>query len=201
MDIHFQKWHIMDSLPVPVCIYARASRNKQFASNFGVDNYHLYGHCAAKKEDIYGFKLHLIVTTQGIPAHYVLAPAAHHDVNIAPELIESYRKNILTMGDKGYVGLKEKLTCPEDYQLIIQKRENQREQNTPTEKKFLGVFRKTIETTNSLLAGQFNIQFTRAKSAWGLQNRIIAKLIALTFAIYLNFMAKLPLLQVKNLIF
>lgn len=73
--------------------------------------------------------------------------------------------------------------------------------NTPIEKAFLGIFRKTIETTNSLLAGQFNIQFCRAKSAWGLTNRVIAKITALTLSIFLSYCFELPLLEVKNFIF
>lgn len=56
----------MDSLPVPVCVYVRASRNLRFATDFEVDNADLYGYCASKKEDIYGFKLHLLTSTQGI---------------------------------------------------------------------------------------------------------------------------------------
>ena len=201
MDYHLQKWHIMDSMPIPVCVYVRASRNLRFATEFGVNNADLYGHCASKKEDIYGFKLHLMATTTGVPVHYVLAPAAHHDVVVAPELIETYRKSIFILGDKGYVGLEKRLLKPQYYQLIVQAKDNMSVQNTAIEKRFLAVFRKTIESTNALLAGQFNVQFTRAKSAWGLSNRIIAKISALTFAIFLNFMAEMPLLQVKNFIF
>lgn len=200
MDNHLQKWFIMDSLPVPVCVYVRASRNLRFATDFGVDNSDLYGHCASKKEDVYGFKLHLMTSTQAIPTHYVLAAASHHDVNIAPELLETHRTNILTLCDKGYVGLSKKLNNPTEHHLIIQKRETQ-EPNSAIEKAFLGIFRKTIETTNAILAGQFNLQFTRAKSAWGLTNRVIAKITSLTLAIYINFIAQLPLLQVKAFVF
>jgi hypothetical protein len=53
----------------------------------------------------------------------------------------------------------------------------------------------------NLIAAANRIQFTRAKSAWGLSNRVIAKITALTFAIFLNFIAKMPLLKVKNFIF
>lgn len=200
MDTHLQNWFVMDSMPIPVCVYARASRNLRFTTDFQVDNDTLYGHCASKKEDYYGFKLHLLVTTQGIPAHYVLAPSAHHDVVLGSEVLESYRNNTLTLFDKGYIGLEKRLIKPDDYQLIIQKRVNQTP-NTPVEKAFLGAFRKTIETTNALLAGQFNIQFCRAKSAWGLTNRIIAKITALTLAVYINYCLDLPLLQVKKFIF
>jgi len=200
MDSHMQQWFIMDSMPVPVCLHARASRNLRFATDFNVDNDMLYGHCASKKQDVYGFKLHMMTSTQGVPMHYVLAPARHHDVAIAPELLESYRKNILTIGDKGYVGLGKRLANPNDFRLIIQQRDNQTP-NTRAEKAFLGIFRKTIETANAMLSEQFNIQYTRAKSAWGLTSRVTAKITALTFGIYLNYITELPLLEVKNLIF
>lgn len=200
MDAHLQNWFVMDSMPVPVCVYVRASRNLRFACEFGVDNSDLYGHCASKKQDIYGMKLHLMTSTQGIPTHYVLAPAAYHDVVIAPELLESYQTNILAMGDKGYVGLQKRLQNTADFQLIIQKRDNQTP-NTPAEKTFLATFRKSIETVNSILAEQFNIQYTRAKSAWGLSNRIIAKITALTMGIYLNFITENSLLDIKGFIF
>ena len=200
MDTHLQDWFVMDSMPVPVCVYTRASRNLRFCTDFQVDNNTLYGHCAAKKEDYYGFKLHLLVTTQGLPAHYVVAPSSHHDVVLGSEVLESYRKYTLTLFDKGYVGLEKRLTNPDDYQLIIQKKANQTP-NTSIEKAFLGTFRKTIETTNALLAGQFNLQFCRAKSAWGLTNRIIAKITALTLSIYINYCLDLPLLEVKKFIF
>ena len=109
-----------------------------------------------RKPFLFEYKLHLLTSTQGIPTHYVLTPASQHDVVIAPELLETYRKHTLTLFDKGYIGLQKRLSNSQDYQLIIQKRENQ-EPNIPTEKTFLGVFRKTIETTNALLAGQFNL--------------------------------------------
>ena len=200
MDVDMQSHHVMDSMPVPVCKYARASRNLTFAAEYGVNNDSLYGYCAAKKEDYYGFKLHLLVTTQGIPAHFVLAPASHHDVSLAPEMLQSYRNLITVLGDKGYVGLEKKLKDKTDYQLIIQKRSNQIP-NTKSEKKWLAIFRKTIETTNSQLAEQFNLQYSRAKSAWGLNSRVVYKIAAYTISIFINFMAGLPLLNIKSLIF
>lgn len=200
MDAHLQIHHVIDSMPVPVCVYARAARNLNFACQFNIDNDSLYGHCAAKNMDYYGMKLHLMVTTQGIPVHFVLAPAAHHDVVIAPELVESYRQQIAILGDKGYVGIDKRLQKPVDYQFIVQKRENQKVPNTEYEKTYLALFRQTIETTNAQLAGQFNIQFTRAKSAWGLCSRVIHKITAHTMAIFLNFLADRPLLEIKNLV-
>jgi hypothetical protein len=201
MGLDRHEFHLMDSIPVPVCVYARASRNMRFSEDFGIDNSDLYGYCASKEEKIYGFKLHVLETVQGVPVHYVLAPASEHDVVLAPELVESYRPQIVIGGDKGYVGLDKRLTHSSDFKLIIAKRRNQKEQNTVEEKFFLKKFRRIIETSYSQLAGQFNLQFTRGRSKWGLQNRIIAKLTAFTMAIYINFLAEEPGLEVKGLVF
>jgi hypothetical protein len=201
MGFDTHEYHIMDSIPIPVCVYARASRNKRFSEDFEIDNSDLYGYCASKEEKIYGFKLHVLETVQGVPVHYVLAPASEHDVVLAPELVESYRPQIVIGGDKGYVGLTKRLEEPSDFKLIIAKRRNQKEQNTAEEKLFLKRFRRIIETSYSQLAGQFHLQFTRGRSKWGLQNRIIAKLTAFTMSIYINFLAEEPLLEIKGLVF
>lgn len=141
-----------------------------------------------------------MVTTQGVPVHYVLAPSAHHDVTVAPELLETYHEDILVLFDKEYVGLSKRMIAPQNYQLVIQKRDNQAP-NTPMEKAFLAKFRKTIETTNSILTEQFKVQYTRAKTAWGIKDKITAKLTACTFLIFLNFAMGENLLEVKNFIF
>lgn len=160
-----KEWHLMDSMPLQVCVRARASRNLRFCEEFEVDNRLLYGYCASKDMKIYGFKLHLIVTLQGIPVHYVVAPAAHHDVAVAPDLVETYQQGIGIGTDKGYIGLAKKLKNPENFRLIIPPRDNQKgNQLNKEEKSFLKKYRKVVETTNSLLCEQFNMQYTRAKS-------------------------------------
>ena len=139
LDVHLQQWHLMDSMPVPVCGYTRAGRTHQFAAQFGVTHDSLYGYCAAKQLDFYGFRLHLMVTTQGIVTHFVLAPGSHHHVTVAPELLETYRPDIIVGADKGYVGLAKRLNHPIDYQLIVQSKSNQTP-NTAFEKSFWLVF-------------------------------------------------------------
>lgn len=201
LGLYSEDWHLMDSMPLPVCLRVRASRNMRFCEEFNVDNALLYGLCASKKMKIYGFKLHLLVTSQGIPVHYVLAPAAHHDVSVAPGLIETYRQNIGIGFDKGYIGLEKRLQSPGNFKLIIPPRENQENNLTQREKWFLAKYRKIVETTNSLLSEQFNIQYTRAKSKWGLTNRIIAKLTGLTLAAFINSLLGEPLLHIKELVF
>lgn len=69
--------------------------------------------------------MHLIINPhQCIPVQYVLAPASHHDVSVAPELLESFRTRISVGTDKGYVGLHKKLQRPQDIHLIVKPRDN-----------------------------------------------------------------------------
>lgn len=200
MGVTRHVWYIMDSMPVPLCHYARAGRTHTIEGQFEINSVQLYGRCAAKQEDIYGFRLHMMVNTQGVIAHFVLAPASHHDVTVAPELLESYRQGVVIGADKGYVGLANRLEYPTDYQLVIHRRENQTP-NTAEELCFLARYRKLIETTNSQLTEQFQMQRSRAKSAWGLMSRVVHKIAAHTMAVFLNSLADRPLLNIKSLVF
>ena len=92
------------------------------------------------------------------------------------------------------------LTHPADYQIIVQNRTNQ-SPNTAFETAFLCRFHKLIETTNAQLSKQFNMQYSRTKSAWGLMSRVVSKLTAHILAIYLNALANRPLLDSKPIIF
>jgi hypothetical protein len=77
-----------------------------------------------------------MVTTEGVPAHFIVAAASQHAITVALQLLETYRQQLVVSGDKGYLGLSKRLSNPADYQLIIQQRENQ-PANTAEEKLFL----------------------------------------------------------------
>ncbi|MEM6613282.1 MAG: transposase [Cyanobacteria bacterium P01_C01_bin.72] len=52
--------HLIDGLPVPLCHYQRAQNCRLFK---GWAN---FGYCAAKDEKYYGFKVHLVISLEGI---------------------------------------------------------------------------------------------------------------------------------------
>src|SRR5260221_2729899 len=60
---------IIDSMPLPVCKRARASRCKKVRGKA------FCGYCAAKKEKIFGWRLHPIFPPQGIPVRFDMLPA------------------------------------------------------------------------------------------------------------------------------
>jgi len=61
---------IIDSLPLPVCRRVRAWRCRK------VQGAMYCGYCAAKEEKFFGWRLHLVVTPDGIPVSFALLPAS-----------------------------------------------------------------------------------------------------------------------------
>ena len=59
--------------------------------------------------------------------------------------------------------------------------------------------RDLIETVFNMLADQFNLETTRARSLWGVASRIIAKLLAFNLSIFLNRLLGRPDLAIKDL--
>ncbi len=65
---------ILDSVPLPVCRRVRARRCRK------VRGAEYCGYCAAKKEKFFGWRLHLVITPEGIPASFELLPASYYDL-------------------------------------------------------------------------------------------------------------------------
>jgi hypothetical protein len=72
-------------------------------------------------------------------------------------------------------------------------RNNQHQQLPATLSRLVSHFRQMIETINSQLAGQFNIETNKAKCMSGLIGRLQAKLAAHTLGLYLNVVTGQPL--------
>jgi hypothetical protein len=68
---------LIDSLPVPVCRFARASRCRTFAG------FATFGHDALAHQTYYGLRLHLRVTWPGVITAVTLAPAHAADGTVA----------------------------------------------------------------------------------------------------------------------
>src|SRR3954452_8882373 len=70
---------LIDSMPVPVCRRARARRCRK------VSGQEFCGCCAAKREKFFGWRLHLICTTGGVPVAFDLVPGGLSDPTPIPE--------------------------------------------------------------------------------------------------------------------
>lgn len=108
---------IIDSMPIPVCKFARSYFNKSFKDISS------YGYCASKKETYFGLKLHALITTSGFITDFFLTSANVDDRAAVHELIEE-KQLIKIIADKGYVDetLKEQLKKRKRYFVNITKK-------------------------------------------------------------------------------
>lgn len=188
---------IIDSMPIPVCKFARAYFSKCFKDISS------YGYCASKKETYFGLKLHALVTRYGFITDFFLTSAGVDDRSAVFELTEN-KPSIKIIADKGYVSdnLKYELQKERNISLISLKRRNSKD---PLEKQLRNVLSKTrrrIETSFSQLAEQFNINRVLAKSKWGLMLRITLKILSHNISFIVNnLLGNNKIAQIKQLVF
>lgn len=160
-----------------------------------------YGRVAAKRQTIFGYKLHLLTTLSGLILDFALAPAFATDLAVAAELLEPHT-DLTVLGDKGYVSqpFSEQLWEFQRIRLISLRRRNQHDQLAPDLKRCVSQVRQMIETVTSQLCEQFNIERNRAHTFWGLCARLITKLTAHTLCIHINRLLRSPHpLRIKQL--
>jgi hypothetical protein len=171
---------VIDTLPLPVCTYTRAPRDRCFKLQAD------YGHCAAKKLDYYGFKLGLRVSAVGMITHLPLLSARAHDVTHTNALVEGFAG--LCPADKGFIDpfRRPLLLYRYGVKLVTPARANMAEAHPPASLKFCRRIRKIVETVGSHLAERFAIAAIRVHDLWHFQHRLIRKVLAHTVMVFLN---------------
>jgi Transposase DDE domain len=167
---------LVDSLPVPVCRFARAHRCRGFrgAAAFGYD--------ALAHQTYYGLRLHLRVTWPGVITAATLAPANEADRAVAPQLLAGLTG--WALGDQGYwsPALRAEL-APAGLDLIAPRRG--RGSGTARWPAWLVQTRRRIETVLSQLTERYHAKRTRARDEWHLMARWLRKLASHTLAVLL----------------
>src|SRR4051794_37712388 len=85
---------LIDSMPVPVCRFARAHRCR------GFHGLAAFGHDPVAHQTYYGLRLHLRIAWPGVITAATLAPANEADRAVAPQLLAGLAG--WALGDKGY---------------------------------------------------------------------------------------------------
>jgi hypothetical protein len=185
---------VIDSLPVPVVGFHHARGSHRW---HGMAS---YGYVAAKRETIYGFKLHLLIAHSGLILDFALS-LAHYADGAFTEQVLADKARLTVLGDKSYLNgpLQARLAALNDLVLLTPKWANQRQQQPAGLTKAIIHLRQAIETVNSQLTHQFHLERDLAKCVSGLGARIQAKLTAHTMGIYLNFLLGRPLLALQDL--
>jgi Transposase DDE domain len=90
----------IDSLPIPVVKFHLAPSASNAWAAYGAD----FGKVPSKKQTIFGFKLHLLVTLNGLILDFDLAPASAADLTIGAELLTEHTDLTVFGNADGYVG-------------------------------------------------------------------------------------------------
>src|SRR3954466_8847154 len=85
---------LVDSMPVPVCRFARAHRCRTLRGLSA------FGHDPVAHQTYYGLRLHLRIAWPGVITAAVLTPANEADLAVAPQLLAGLAG--WALGDKGY---------------------------------------------------------------------------------------------------
>jgi hypothetical protein len=190
---------VIDSLPVPVVQFHLVPGSTGDWAAYGAD----YGKVPSKKITIFGYKLHLLVTLNGVIRHYILAPASVYDLPVGDELL-SQHTDLTVFGHKAFISAPLAARLREENRIHVHTlpRKNQKVQLPPQVCRLHNRVRQIIETVNGQLSEQFGIQVNHAHSFWGLSTRLLTKLTAHTLSIYINrLLGKPEPLQIKVLAF
>jgi hypothetical protein len=165
---------ILDRLPLPVCRRVRGRRCGK------VRGREYCGYCAAKREKFFGWRLHLVVTPQGVAVAFVLLPAACRDLTPVHELTVGLPAGAGAYGDKAFNSKTDEAGILADtgVRLVPIRKANLRP-NLWIDQLALRECRPRVETTNSQLEAM-GIQQLHARTNPGFELKVHASLLALT---------------------
>jgi IS5 family transposase len=189
--------HIVDSLPLPVCRFARASFCQRFRGSAR------YGKDHADRQTFYGFRLHARLTWPGLLSEVFLAPANASEQSVLVPLAHSAPPQCALVGDRNYcVGwLKERLAADSQYLLTPPARQARQDPLPMRGKKWAySNLRYRTETVFGQLTDRFHIKRIWAKDLWHLTGRIYRKVLAHTVTLMLNMEQGNPPLQFDRLL-
>ena len=166
---------VVDSMPVPVCKRVRARRCRK------VRGAAYCGFCAAKQEKFFGWRLHLICTSDGLPVSFDLLPASLHDLTPIHELMFDLPDGACVYADKGYNCLPEEASIYHDTHVrLIPIRRNNMQPHEWVDDFDLRLYRRRIETIYSQLESM-GVERLHARTNTGFEIKLHASLLALAF--------------------
>jgi hypothetical protein len=199
LDLSLDRQCIIDSLPIPVVQFHLVPGStgdwKAYDARFGK--------AITKKQTIFGYRLHLLITLSGLILDFELTAANCTDLEAGFELLNEHT-DLEVLGDKGYISAAKATELWEQNRILLQTipRSNQKQQVPEAFKHLHNAIRQLIETVNGQLSGQFGIEKNYAHTFWGLCARLYSKLTAHTLCIYINrLLGKPDFLQIKALAF
>lgn len=179
----FEKYFIIDSMPVEVCKLSRSGTSK-----ICKDAEYCYpnrGFCASQQMHFYGYKLHAVCSVNGVFHSIDLSPASVHDIHYLNDIREQLSDCTL-LGDKGYLSSEIQIDLFNYAKIELETPKRINQKNYKPQFHLFKKQRKRIETLFSQLCDQFMIRRNYAKTFEGFKTRLLAKITALTVVQYIN---------------
>ncbi len=188
-------YHVLDTTLVPAMVRVRACRKGLFAGQA------TFGRSASKTEWIYGFKVALVVSPEGVVTSFGLAPAASDERPIGDALVASDRHGAY-LADKGFAGVEWERHWLEEYGALVAAtpKNNEHRAWAKADRRWASGKRQIIEGVIGQLKDFFGLERHRAKTLVGLLARVAAKIAAYTCGQRMNEGLGRPLRHLADLL-
>jgi len=169
-------FHIIDSLLVPVCRFARATYCRRLRPASA------YGHDAVARQKFFGMRAHLCIAWPGVITDFELAPANVHELTVAEQLLGGLAG--WALGDRNYWSprLRERLRGHDLHLLAPFSSRTREKTHWPT---WLKHKRYRIETVIGQLVERYQAKRVWARDLWHFCSRWLRRVLSHTFAVYL----------------
>jgi hypothetical protein len=172
------KYVIVDSLPVPVCRFARAPYCERFwgEAAFGKD--------WVARQTFYGFRLHALVDPNGLIQCICLAPADEAEGDALEEMTQG--KTGIVLGDRNYWEPQRQSRLREQGIKVIAPYKHKTKDPNPDWSRALSPLRYRIETVFGQLTDRFLIKRVWAKQRWQFISRLLRCVLSHTVMFLIN---------------
>lgn len=188
-------YHVLDTTLIPAVVRVRACRKGLFAGQA------TFGRCASKTEWVYGFKVALSVSPEGVISAFGLAEAASDERPIGDFLISEDRYEAF-LADKGFTSVEWEKHWLEFYGALVAAtpKDNSKRAWPEAGRRWAAGKRQIIEGVIDQLKDFFALERHRAKTLQGLLTRLAAKIAAYTCGQRLNVQLGRPLRHLADLL-
>jgi hypothetical protein len=175
---------VVDSTPVQ-CGCSRETARRSDAAGWAE-----YGYCASHSRYFWGLRLHLVCTLSGLPVMFALAGAKADERETLLGMLEAGRDVVeahpgqTVIGDKNYFGRAFEADLTER-ELVLLRPVRKGEARRAGQELFRPL-RQVTESVNWTFKGQLDLERHGGKTPEGILARVLARVLALTAAIWHN---------------
>lgn len=188
-------YHVLGTTLIPAIVRVRACRKGLFAGQA------TFGCCVSKTEWIYGFKVALSVSPEGVVTAFGLAPANSDERPIVEFLVASDGHGDY-LADKGFSSVAWERRWLERYGALVAAtpQESAKRAWSEADRRWAAGKRQLIEGVIWQLKDYFGLERHRAKTLGGLLVRLAAKVVAYSCGQLLNVQLSRPLRHFASLL-